>query len=91
TVALVKDAHFRSGLFQDATPALEQFLARHGRQSQGWLFNKNLRYREGVIEAGELVAVCGQGRREGAPAPRLALVASPSMPLYVSDDMATMR
>jgi hypothetical protein len=103
TVALAKDAHFRSGLFQDATPVLEEFLARHGRQSQGWLFNKNLRYREGVIEAGELVAVCGQGQREADPTPgaatggyretptRLVLAPSPSMPLYVSDDMSTLR
>jgi hypothetical protein len=103
TVALVKDAHLRSGLFQDATPVLEDFLARHGRQSQGWLFNKNLRYREGVIEAGEPVAVCGQGRHEADPDPRaatggyrdtaarLVLSAAPNMPLYVSDDMSTLR
>jgi hypothetical protein len=103
TVALVKDAHFRSGLFQDASPVLEDFLARHGRSSQGWLFNKNLRYREGVIEAGELVAVCGQGRHEPDPDPRsatggyrdtaarLVLSAPPAMPLYVSDDMSALR
>ena len=103
TDALVKDAHTRSGLFQDATPALEDFLARHGRQSQGWLFNKNLRYREGVIEAGELVAVCGHGQREPDPDPRaaaggyrdtttrLVLSAGPTMPLYVSDDLSTLR
>jgi hypothetical protein len=103
SVALVKDTHFRSGLFQDATPVLEQFLARHGRQSQGWLFNKNLRYREGAIEAGELVAVCGAGVHEPDPDPRaasggyreqamrLVLTARPDAPLYVSDDMSSLR
>lgn len=103
SVALVKDAHFRSGMFQDATPVLEQFLARHGRSSQGWVFNKKLRYREGVIEPGELVAVCGKGSREPDPSPhaatggyrdtptRLLLSAAPAMPLYVSDDMDTLR
>lgn len=102
-VALVKDAHFRSGLFQDATPVLDEFLARHGRSSQGWLFNKSLRYREGVIEPGELVAVCGHGRREPDPDPRAAaagyretptrlhLSAAPNLPLYVSDDMSALR
>jgi hypothetical protein len=103
SVALVKDVHFRSGLFEDATPVLEDFLARHGRASQGWVFNKKLRYREGVIEPGELVAVCGQGTREADPSPhataagyrdtptRLLLSAAPAMPLYVSDDMSALR
>jgi hypothetical protein len=103
SVSLVKDAHFRSGMFQDATPALDEFLARHGRQSQGWLFNKSLRYREGVLETGELVAVCGAGAREPDPDPRattggyreqamrLVLTARADAPLYVSDDMSTLR
>ena len=99
SVSLVKDAHFRSGMFEDATPALDEFLARHGRQSQGWLFNKNLRYREGVLENGELVAVCGAGAHEPDPraAPhgeqtrRLVLAAGAGAPLYVSDDMSTLR
>lgn len=103
SVALVKDAHFRSGMFQDATPALDEFLARHGRQSQGWLFNKNLRYREGVLEPGEIVAVCGAGVHEPDPDPRsatggyreqpmrLVLAGRADAPLYVSDDMSSLR
>lgn len=103
SVALVKDAHLRSGTFQDATPVLEEFLARHGRQSQGWFLNKNLRYREGVIEPGEIVAVSGVCMREPALEPgmvsggfrddsvRLTLDARADAPLYVSDDTSTLR
>ena len=29
-VSVVMDAHFRSGAFNDATPQLESFLAKHG-------------------------------------------------------------
>ncbi|MEM9490253.1 MAG: hypothetical protein AAGC55_13990, partial [Myxococcota bacterium] len=42
-VAVVQDRHFRSGTFNDATPELETFLARHGKSSEGWVFNKKLR------------------------------------------------
>ncbi len=95
---LVKDAHFRSGTLNDATPGLEAFLNRNGTKSTGWLFNRSLRYKEGVLEAGELVAVCGRGVREADPDPRSAqggyresatrVVLSQSLhaPLYISDD-----
>lgn len=67
-VAIVQDRHYESGTFLDATPALEAFLAEHGRRSTGLLgFNKAMRYLEGVLEEGELVAVVGQGRWEADP------------------------
>jgi hypothetical protein len=59
--------------------------------------------RRALIEAGERVAVCGQGKHEADPDPqaatggyrdtatRLVLAASPETPLYVSDDIATLR
>jgi len=59
---LEKDARFASGILNDAGPELEAFLARHGHSSEGLLFNKNMRYREGVVEPGEAVAVVGIGR-----------------------------
>lgn len=101
-VLVVEDVHLRSGLFQNATPELERFLARHRETSTGWLFNKTLRYREGILEAGETVAVCGTGTREVDPDPRAArggyresasrLVLSASdMPLYVSDSLSALR
>jgi hypothetical protein len=97
-VAVVKDSHRASGTFKAATPDLEAFLARHGRSSKGWLFNKSLRYKEGVLAAGELVAVCGLGTREPDPDPRaatggyrdqamrLVLSGNAEMPLYATDD-----
>lgn len=69
-VAPSKDAELNSGVFNDATPELEAFLARHGQKSTGWVFNKRLRYREGVFEPGETVAVLGTVRWEHDPDPR---------------------
>lgn len=101
-VVVTRDSHQRSGTFRDATPELESFLRKHGRESTGVLgFNKSLRYREGVLEEGEHVAVCGVGRR--APDPwgqpggyreqptMLVLEPQEKVPLYVSDDPSTTR
>jgi len=103
-VALVMDAHFKSGTFNDAHPALEAYLASHGQKSEGWLFNRNLRYREGVLEPEESVAVCGQARWEPDPEPdpgmatgyrespmRLLLGPAPEIGLLVSDDPTTLE
>lgn len=102
-VALDFDGNSKSGTFNNADPVQEQFLARHGQKSQGWVFNKTLRYREAMIEVGETVAVLGSGIREpdptaapeaayrGAPPTRLRLTSSPRFPLIISDDPATTR
>lgn len=67
-VALVQDHHQRSGTFEDASPALEALLARHGHSSTGLLgFNRTIRYREGVLEPGEEVSVLGWARWEDDP------------------------
>lgn len=96
-VLAVKDHERRSGTFNDATPDLEAFLARHGRSSTGWIFNKTLRYKEGVFEPGETVTVLGEARWEQDPDPtsagtgyrdvpkRLVLGARPDGPLLASD------
>ena len=61
-ISVVMDARFRSGAFNDATPQLESFLAKHGWKSTGLFgFNKSLRYAEGVLEEGESVTVFGRG------------------------------
>lgn len=102
-VALDFDANSKSGTFDNADPVQEAFLARHGQKSQGWVFNKSLRYREAMIEVGEMIAVLGSGVREpdpnappeaayrGAPPTRLRLTSSARFPLVISDDPSTTR
>jgi hypothetical protein len=97
-IAVVKDVHLRSGTWNDANEAMEALLARHHQKSQGMIFNRNLRYKEGVLEAGEPVAVLGRGMREPDPNPkssagayrematRLVMVSGTEYPLWVSDD-----
>lgn len=102
-VALDFDGNSKSGTFNSADPVQEAFLARHGQKSQGWVFNKTLRYREAMIEVGETIAVLGSGVREpdpyappeaayrGAPPTRLRLTSSARFPLVISDDPSTTR
>jgi hypothetical protein len=98
------DMTTRSGTFDDATPVEEQFLTRHGLRSTGWMFNKSLRYREGVIEIGETIAVMGQGVRvpdpdavgkvggyRSGPPTRLRLGGSPRHPILLSDAPDTLK
>lgn len=103
-VAVDLDMTTRSGTFDDATPVEEQFLSRHGLRSTGWVFNKSFRYREGVIEIGETIAVMGQGVREpdpdavgkvggyrSGPPTRLRLGGSARHPILLSDAPDTLR
>ena len=102
-LALVQDARFQSLTFVDATERLEAFLASRGLQSTGIFgLNRTLRYREGVIEAGERVAVLGVGRWEAASdgvvragyreAPRRLVLEDPEGGhLVISDDPSTLR
>jgi len=99
-VELVMDKSWTSGFRNDATPTLKRFLARHGERSEGILFNKGLRYREGVLEGGERVAVLGRCIREPDPDPRAAgadggyrgrptrlhIIAPVKHPIIVTDD-----
>jgi hypothetical protein len=100
-VALTFDDKTMSGTFDDATPIEVAFLTKHGKTSEGWLFNKKLRYTEAVVDLGETIAVLGSGVREGdpmamppgdyrsAPATRLRLTSSARFPLVISDDPST--
>jgi hypothetical protein len=103
-VAVDLDMTTRSGTFDDATPVEEEFLTRHGLRSTGWVFNKSLRYREGVIEVGETIAVMGQGVREpdpdavgkvggyrSGPPTRLRLGGSARHPILLSDAPDTLK
>lgn len=103
---LEKDGKFSSGFLNDADPALEAFLADRGHSSQGWVFNKNMRYHEGVVEPGEHVCVVGVGRWERDPdeearagagyreaqMPRRLVLESPDDgPLLLSDEPGMLR
>ena len=60
---VVEDFETKSGSFNDATPELERFLNKHGKESKGFFgFNKTLRYKEGIIELKEDIAVKGIGK-----------------------------
>ena len=64
-----KDGELTSGFMEDASVHLEEFLARHGQKSEGKIFNRSLRYREGMLEPGESIAVLGRIRWEHDPDP----------------------
>lgn len=87
-VAVVRDVHTCSGTFDDANGREEAFLARHGLKSTNLLgLNTDLRYREGVIEAGEEVTALGLVREEVRAGRRvLVLDTLEDGPLYLSDD-----
>ena len=93
------DATLRSGFLDDPTPTEQAFLQRHAQAGQGWVFNKQLRYREGVIEVGERIAAMGRPVREPDPdavgqvggyrdalPTRVRLGGSPAHPIVLSDD-----
>lgn len=100
-VALHRDGHFQSGTFNDASPRLEAFLERYGLKSTGMLgFNKQMRYYEGVIEAGERASAYGTARLEPDPeggggagyrtaAMRVVLVEPEDESMLLSDDEST--
>ncbi len=47
----------------------EHFLATHGPRDKHWFVGKTLRYKEGILEAGEKVSVYGEGHLEPEPLP----------------------
>ena len=56
---LTMDARFSSGFLNDASPKLEAFLNERGQNSKGWIMNRTLEYKEGVLEKGESISVVG--------------------------------
>ena len=103
SLAITIDSHTRSGTFDDPTDLERSFLNSHGRDGKAWVFNKKLRYKEGILEAGESVAVLGRGTKEPDPSGvhqqtgyreaspmRLRLGRSAKLPLMISDDVSTL-
>lgn len=57
---LVSDKKANSGTFNDPTPEFKSLLDNYGIESTGLFgFNKQLRYRESIIEIGERITVAG--------------------------------
>jgi hypothetical protein len=66
-LVLEPDNHAKSGLFNDAPAELEATLhERYGKTSQGWVFNKAMRYTETMLEEGDEVYVLGTAVRRGS-------------------------
>lgn len=102
-VTLVDDFSSKSGTWDDANPREQAVLARHQQQATGWVFNRTLRYKEGVISVGEVIAVAGRGVlepdpdavgkvtgfREGPPM-RFRMSGAAQAPLLLSDHAETL-
>ncbi len=87
-------AEFRSGAFHDPPPGFEDFLARHGRSSTTLFgFNRQLRYVERILTAGQWVSLTGRMRRDsgavpGEPSrPAIVIDGTDDLPLIISDDL----
>jgi len=97
---VVDDAKYKSGLWEDASQQLERYLNEHGIKSVSSLgFNKTIRYREGVLEENEEVAVLGTGEWHNAvdlglppQLERVLFVQSPEDgAVYLSDSPDTVK
>ncbi len=95
---LVQDMSYSSGFLEDATEVLEKYLEDHGERSETLLgFNKTLRYKEGILEEGEMIAVVGRGEWKSAGESQLTNLNGPVFVIsstadeavYLSDDPDT--
>jgi len=97
---LVEDRQYKSGFRNDASSELERYLNNHEKKSQGTFgWNKTIRYKEGVLEEGELIAAMGRGEWKNADQEQLpdtydrvlAITSTEKEPVYLSDDPETVR
>ena len=77
-----KDRFSRSGFMNDAGEDLKQLLeSRYNKKTEGWIFNKTLRYTETALELDEEVYVFGDASKLGSG----WVLRDGEMPLIVSD------
>lgn len=97
---LVQDRVYSSGFHEDATEVLESYLHAHNMASENLFgLNKTLRYKEGVLEEGECMAVIGRGEWKNAREISLpdsfgrilVLSSTEEEPIYLSDDPETVE
>jgi hypothetical protein len=95
---IVEDRMYKSGFLNDPNEILEKYLNDHGQEFYGLLgFNKTLRYKEGVLERGETIAVIGKGEWVSAGYEKLpkvygqilSITSTNNKPVYLSDDPET--
>lgn len=95
---IVQDKSYSTGFFTDTTENLENYLNSKGYKSEGSFgFNKTLRYKEGILEQGEKIAVLGKGEWKDAAELNLpekygkilAIASSTEDSIYLSDDPDT--
>jgi len=95
---VVLDKKYSSGFLNDTTDILEKYLTKNGIKSTGFLgLNKAIRYKEGILEIGEEIAVFGKGIWKDATTlnlPKkygeiLEITATKEMAVYFSDDPST--
>lgn len=56
------------GFFGRPFEELESFLRRYSKKGTRLMLDRSLRYEEGILEEGQLVAIVGRGRHEPDPA-----------------------
>ncbi|MBI9066348.1 MAG: hypothetical protein JEZ09_03580 [Salinivirgaceae bacterium] len=92
---LVEDRKYYSGVWDDASEVLENYLRKHDQHSEGMLgFNKKIRYKEGILEPQEMIAVFGKAQWKEADELKLpdsfgkilSLYSTENVPVYLSDD-----
>lgn len=97
---LVEDRRYSSGYAADATAVLEKYLNDHGQKSEGFFgMNKTIRYKEGVLEEGELIAAVGRGEWKNAEQEQLpdiydrvlVITSTEEEAVYLSDDPDTVK
>lgn len=95
---IVQDVKYSSGFWKDATEDLEDYLKSKGKESEGFLgMNRTIRYKEGVLEKNEKIAVFGSGewkecRELSLPEKYgkiLEIKSSDGEAIYLSDDPDT--
>lgn len=95
---VVDDATYKSGFLNDPTEHLENYLSGKGYKSENFFgFNKTLRYKEGVLEEGEEIAVLGRGEWKEASELNLPekygkileITSNAEDAVYLSDDPVT--
>lgn len=95
---IVIDKEYTSGTFNDPSYRLLKYLKDHGHNHENFFgFNKTIRYKEGILEEDEKVAVLGKGQWQnaaelGLPSEYkdvLVISAADEENIYLSDDPET--